>query len=382
MPGVAEHIVTRVVVMASRVYFADIRAGNPDESKIKKIQRLFDAAGFGDLIMPDSLTAVKVHFGERGNDAYTSPVFVRQVVDKIKALGGKAFVTDTATLYAGSRSHAVDHATLAIEHGFCYAVVGAPIIIADGLKSGNSREVSVQGSHFKSVKIAGDIAAADAMIVISHFKGHDLAGFGGAIKNLGMGCATRAGKAEQHLARPTVNREACDGCGLCTGVCPAAAMALEDGKAEVHPEHCVGCGDCIRTCRTGAVDFDWNVAILPFIERMTEYALGAVAGKRNRVGYINFLLNITPLCDCLAWSDAPIVPDIGILASMDPVAIDRASYDLVNSMAGLADSALSHRHAPGEDKFKGAHDYTDGYHQITYGKALSLGDDEYELIRI
>ncbi|MDK2890270.1 MAG: uncharacterized protein PWR21_902 [Methanoculleus sp.] len=364
------------------VYFANLRARSHRESKVEKIRRLFDAAGFAEVVRPDDLTAVKLHVGERGCDTYVHPVFARQVVDKVKERGAHPFVTDTATLYAGSRADAVRHTVTAIEHGFDYAVVGAPVIVADGLKGGYWREAAIDAGHFGSVRIAGSILDADSMIVLSHVKGHDLAGFGGAIKNLAMGCAPPSGKAEQHAGRPFVEVERCGGCGKCTTVCPQAAMTLADGRAKLNPEHCVGCGDCMRSCPTGAIEFDWTTEIRPFIERLCEYALGAVRGKPGRVGYINFLLNITPDCDCVPWSDAAIVPDIGILASTDPVAIDHASLDLINSEQGVARTLLMENLAPGEDKFKGVWNYTDGEYQIAYAAGIGLGHASYRLIEV
>lgn len=368
--------------MTATVYFTDLRARSSRESKVQKIVRLFDAAGFSGLIRPGDLTAIKVHVGERGNDSYINPVFVRQIVDRVKERGGKPFITDTSTLYLGSRSNAVDHLTTAIEHGFAYAVVGAPVIIADGLRGGHGVDVEIRKKHFASVRIAGDITAAKSMIVLSHVKGHDLAGFGGAIKNLAMGCATARGKAEQHAGRPIVDQERCEGCGICTIVCPQAAMEITGKGTVCNVEHCVGCGDCMRHCPQAAIDFDWSVELLPFLERMTEYAYGALQGKQQKTGFINFLLSITPDCDCVPWSDAPLVPDIGILASTDPVAIDRASYDLVNSQQGLQKSHLRSGHAPGEDKFKGAWEYTEGRHQFAYGEEIGLGTEDYRLVEV
>ncbi len=368
--------------MTADVYFADTRARSSSESRIAKIRRLFDAAGFSDVVRPGDLTAVKLHVGERGCDTFVKPVFVRQIVDRLKEQGAKPFLTDTGTLYAGSRSNALDHIVTAIEHGFDYAVVGAPVIIADGLRGGHFTEVAVEKRHFSSVRIAGDIAAADSMIVLSHVKGHDLAGFGGAIKNLAMGCAPPLGKAEQHAGRPLLDEAACMGCGKCTAICPRAAMTMTNGRAQLDPEHCVGCGDCMRSCPAGAIEFDWTTEIRPFLERMVESAFGATAGKERRIGYVNFLMDITPDCDCVPWSDAAIVPDIGILASVDPVAIDHASYDLVNSQAGFRQSLLKHHHSPGGDKFRGTWDYTDGSYQIAYGEEIGLGQSGYRLIEI
>ncbi|HQN91288.1 MAG TPA: DUF362 domain-containing protein [Methanoculleus sp.] len=364
------------------VYFANLRARGPGESKIEKIRRLFDAAGFDRVVRHDDLTAIKLHVGERGCDTYLHPLFARHVVNKVKERGAQPFITDTATLYAGSRADAVRHTVTAIEHGFDYSVISAPVIIADGLRGGYWREVAVNGKHFKSVKIAGNILDADSMIVLSHVKGHDLAGFGGAIKNLAMGCAPPSGKAVQHAARPCVDIERCIGCGSCTKVCPQSAMGLSEGVAHLNRERCVGCGDCMRACPEGAIEFDWTTEVRPFIERLCEYALGAVCSRPGRTGYINFLLNITPDCDCVPWSDAPIVPDIGILASTDPVAIDHASLDLIDSQHGFSHTLLERNLAPGEDKFKGVRDYTEGRYQIAYAARIGLGDEAYHLIEV
>lgn len=368
--------------MDSEVYFAPLRATNPDESKASRVRKLFEAAGFEDWIQKGDLTAIKLHFGERGCDTYVSPVFVRQVVDKVKEGGGRPFLTDTSTLYGGSRQNAVGHLTTAIEHGFDRSVAGAPLIIADGLLGGNFVEVDINKKHFQRAKIAGDVVAADSMIVVSHFKGHSMAGFGGSIKNLGMGCAPPLGKADQHFAsKPTVAEEKCKGCGRCVRVCPKSAAVLEGGKAWIDPEKCVGCGACLAACPEGAADLDWD-KMPGFIERIVEYAFGAVSGKDGRVGFINFVIDVTPECDCLPWSDAPIVPDVGILASKDPVAIDAASRDLVNAQHGITTSALQTHHEKGEDKFRGLWPKVDGSHQISYGEKIGLGSSRYRLIEI
>ncbi len=370
--------------MAEKVYFACMRARNPGQNTITKLQRLFDEAGFSGLIDPGDLTAIKLHFGEWGNESYVNPVYVRQVVDHVRQAGGKPFLTDSNTLYKGSRSNAVDHLQIAIEHGFAYAVVAAPLIIADGIRGGDRRNVVTRTPHFQNVTISGEIADSDAMIVLSHFKGHDTAGFGGAIKNLAMGCAPPVGKQAQHCARPVNNPDRCTGCGKCFSVCPADAISMVDGqggqKARIESGQCIGCFECLAICPSSAIDVDWETEIPEFIERMVEYAYGAVKGKEKKTGYINFLLRITPDCDCVPWSDASIVPDIGILASRDPVAIDAASYDLVNAEEGIRQSFLSDNFGRGMDKFKGVWKHTDGYRQIEYGEKIGLGNPEYTLV--
>lgn len=368
--------------MKSPVYFASLRAFSDHESTTAKVQRLFDHAGFAGLISPHDKTAIKLHFGEMGNDGFISPVYVRQVVEKVKACGALPFLTDTNTLYLGTRSNAVEHIGTAILHGFDYAVAGAPVIIADGLNGKNIRRVEIHKKHFAEVSVAGDIAAADSMIVLSHFKGHIASGFGGAIKNLGMGCAPREGKRAQHNARPFTIPEKCTGCAACMKVCPEKAISVQKKKSAINQELCIGCFECMHACPDHAIDINWEMEVPQFIERLAEYAYGAVAGKENKVGFMNFLIRITPDCDCAPYSDAPIVPDIGILASKDPVAIDAASFDLVNQQQGYTDSLLTAHHHKGGDKFRGVHAQTDGYRQVQYAEEIGLGKSSYELIKI
>ncbi len=368
--------------MKSDVYFANARARSDKENKINKIGKLFDAAGLATTVRKGDITAIKLHFGQRGNDSYVNPVLVRTIVNKVKALGAKPFLTDTNTLYGGGRANSVDHLQTAIEHGFGYEVAGAPLIIADGLHSDCYQEVRIDKKHFQSVKIAGEITAADSMIVVSHFKAHLPAGFGGAIKNLGMGCAPAAGKADQHSTRPIFNAEMCSGCAACAQNCPASAINVGKTIESIDYEACLGCGECLRVCPNYAIDFDWLVEIPPFMERIAEYASGAVSGKEGRLGYFNILLNITPDCDCVPWSDSPFVPDIGMLASQDPVAIDQASFDLVNGQLGLQNSMLQKNSAPGEDKFRGVWENTNGLVQLDYAARIGLGSKDYRLIEI
>ena len=368
--------------MKSRVYYAGLRAYSDHESTTMKVQRLFDHAGFSGIVAPHHKTAVKLHFGERGNDGYISPVYVRQVVDKIKTCGALPFLTDTCTLYRGSRSNAVDHITTAILHGFDFAVTGAPIIIADGLSGKNVARVKIEKKHFNTVTIAGDIALADSMIVLSHFKGHIVSGFGGAIKNLAMGCAPPEGKRAQHNARPFTMPDHCSGCGTCVEICPKKAITIEKEKSVIDRNLCIGCFDCLHVCPEHAIDIDWETEIPIFMERMVEYAYGVVKAKKGKMGYMNFLIRITPDCDCFPFSDTPIVADIGILASKDPVAIDAASFDLVNQQTGFTDSLLTAHHHKGEDKFKGVHAQTDGYRQLKYAEEIGMGTTRYDLIGI
>lgn len=367
--------------MASKVYFTDFRSKSKEDNKINKIKRLFDAANFQNFIDEDDIVAVKLHFGEEGNDSYISPVFVRQVVDKIVAKGAKPFLTDTNTLYYGSRHNSQEHIKTAILHGFDYAVSGAPVIIADGLRGENWDNVKIKQKHFENVKVAGDILSSDGMIVLSHFKGHEMAGFGGAIKNLAMGCAAAPGKIEQHKCSKPVIMPGCTSCGNCIDACPEAAFELSESGSLINYDRCIACNNCIGACPESLIKLDWST-MEEFIERMTEYALGAVKNKSKKTGYINFLMNITPECDCLPYSDSPIVPDIGIMVSDDPVALDAACYDLVNKQSGMKNSLLKHNHNQGEDKFRGLWKNVDGRRQLQYGQEIGLGNLKYDLINI
>ncbi len=374
----------------SVVWFADIRARADGENKLSKIEALFKAAGFAKLVEKGDLAAVKLHFGERGNDTFLSPIFAAKVVELLKAAGGNPFLTDTNTLYSGGRHNAVDHLNTATAHGFTPATVGAPVIIADGLRGTSFRKVTINKTHFKTVSIADAVLDARCMIVLSHFKGHMMGGFGGAIKNLAMGCAPSQGKCDQHASRFAVDPEKCTACGRCITPCPQGAISFvpyagkgkKSKNAHIDKEKCIGCGECLTFCRFGAVSINWQAEIGPFAERMAEYAYGAVKDKKNRVGYINFLIDITPDCDCAGWSDVPLVPDIGILASHDPVALDQACLDLVNARQGLAHSLLQHNLEPGADKFKGVWPHTRGEVQLGHAQAIGLGSTAYKLVDV
>jgi len=375
--------------MKSNVYFMDFRSRRKKENKRNKIMRLFDAVETSSVISKGDLTAVKLHFGESGGDGFIRPIFVRPIVDKIKETGGNPFLTDTNTLYSGSRKNSVDHLNTAYEHGFTPHVAGAPIIIADGLKSGSFETVDLGLKHFSIARIASDIVNADAMVVVSHFKGHEMAGFGGSIKNIAMGCAPAIGKRDQHSTRPKVDDDKCIGCKACVNVCPEGAIKMKDEKAFIHEGSCIGCGECLTVCPVQAIELDqWGSEARDFIEKMTEYAYVAVKGKKGKTIYFNFLMDITPDCDCVPWSDAPIVPDIGILASTDPVAIDKASLDLVNSEPALRHSMLHDRTCGesececGDDHFKAMRKGTYGELQISYGEEIGLGSSDYELIKL
>ncbi|KZX12280.1 DUF362 domain-containing protein [Methanobrevibacter curvatus] len=368
--------------MTSKVYFSNLRTRTDNDNKGNKIIKLFNKAGFNKNYNKDELIGIKIHFGERGNDGYISPVLIRYIVDEIKKTGANPFITDTNTLYYGLRHNSVDHLHTATLNGFSYSVVNAPLIIADGIKSDNEIKVEINQKHIKEAKIAGDIAKSDGLLVASHVKGHGLCGFGGAIKNLAMGCATIGGKLNQHEASKPIMKDNCINCGICKTLCPVNAIEEENRKFRIIYDDCIACMNCWDGSPNKAIDLDWDEDIPNFIERMAEYALAAVKNKNGKMAYMNFLTNITPDCDCLPFSDSPIVPDIGFLASDDPVAIDAASYYLINQQKGNHDSMLHKNCNHGEDKFQGVWENVDGSHILRYGEEIGLGTQDFELINL
>jgi uncharacterized Fe-S center protein len=370
--------------ISAKVYLAERRSFSARDNLVQKVGKLFDEVGAAAAIEKNALVAVKTHFGERGGTAYLHPVLVRQVVEKIKEAGGKPFLCDTNTLYAGGRSNAVDHLETALRHGFSYATAGAPLVIADGLRGRSYHEVPIKGKHFQSARIGSAVVEADALIVLSHVKGHMLTGFGGALKNLGMGCGNRAGKQSMHsVLKPAIKEDRCRLCGTCVQWCPAGALTLRKGKgAEINLQKCSGCGECIISCTYGAVQVRWQSEMKDVVERIVEYAAGALQGKEEKAVFFNFILDLAPDCDCCSWSDSPVVPDVGIAVSRDPVAVDQASADLVNGQAGIRGSALQSNFEPGEDKFGALHPATDYRAKLAYAAAIGLGTRDYELIKI
>ncbi|MBW2568420.1 MAG: DUF362 domain-containing protein [Deltaproteobacteria bacterium] len=368
--------------MKSKVYFCDLRT-TYKENLPEKIGRLLDTAGLSEVITQRDLVAVKLHFGELGNTAFIRPVFIKKIVESIKSHGSIPFLTDCNTLYAGTRSDAPNHHKTAISNGFAYSVVKAPVIIADGLRGQSEIAVTINQKHFKKVYIGSEIIHADSLLSVAHFKGHELSGFGGTIKNLGMGCASRRGKLAQHsTVAPKVKRKKCKGCGDCIPHCPQQAISLIKEKAVIDPKKCIGCGECIIMCPNGAIQIQWNQDIPIFMENMVEYTMGVLQNKKDRALFLNFIIDVSPACDCIAHNDAPIVRDIGIVASKDPVAIDQASVDLVNIEHALPGSCLKTNIKSGEDKFRGIYPEIDWKIQLEYAEKTGLGNRDYELVAI
>ncbi len=366
----------------SRVFFTDLRT-NPKRNLLDKIEDLLNRTKINEKINKNDIVAIKIHFGEYGNTAYLRPVFLRRIVERIKFLGGKPFLTDTNTLYTGSRSDAVSHLTTAIRNGFDYACVECPIIIADGIRGATGIRIPIDGEVLKEVSIAREIAEADAMVVVTHFKAHELSGFGGSLKNIGMGRATREGKLVQHSnVAPIIDSSICRGCRNCLDYCPVGAIVVKDKKASIDPEKCIGCGECIIICGFNAIKIQWNESPDIFQKKMVEYACGVMKGKEKKTIFISFVMQVSPACDCYPNNDAPIVRDIGILASTDPVAIDAASCDLVNNEKSIPNTAIKKLLKKGDDKWRALYPSIDWNVQLEHAQMLGLGEKKYTLVKI
>jgi hypothetical protein len=365
--------------MSSKVYFTDMSAKSK-RNLLNKTEAIFLKSGIADIIEKGDLVAIKVHFGEYGNIAFIPPPLIRVVVEQVKAKGGKPFLTDANTLYNGTRRNAIDHLETALKNGFSYETVGAPIIIADGLKGHDYVNVPIKGRHFNEVKISGAVHHADVFIALSHVKGHEVFGFGGAMKNTGMGCGAPAGKQMMHSdMRPRVKEEGCTGCRTCILRCPAGAIVLkENNKAYIDQEICIGCGECVAFCPQHTIPINWKTDEASVQEKTAEFALGVIEPKKGKCGFINFLMNVSPDCDCCSWNDIPLVPNLGIMASKDPVAIDQASLDMVNRAPVIPNSVLGNKEGI-EDKFAALHKH-DCTHILTHGEKLGIGSRQYELI--
>ena len=368
--------------MKSKVFFTNLRATHK-ENLFRKLEKLLETAGLSETVSKRDLVAVKIHFGEMGNAAFIRPVFLRKIVESIKVAGGTPFLTDANTLYVGTRSDAPHHLATATQNGFAYSVVEAPLIIADGLRGKSEATVEINRKHFKRVYIGSEIVQADSIVSVAHFKCHELSGFGGTIKNLGMGCASRRGKMAQHsTVSPAVKKKKCIGCGDCVEHCSQQAISLFEEKAGIDPGKCIGCGECILICANSAIQIEWNQAIPVFLEKMVEYTMGVLKNKEGKALFLNFITDISPACDCYPYNDAPIVRNIGIVASKDPVAIDQASVDLVNSEQALPGSCLKSSLGPGEDKIKAVYPSVDWPIQLEYAEKIGLGSRSYEIIEV
>ena len=348
---------------------------------LKKLERLMKKAGFESIDFKDKFVAVKLHFGEPGNLAFLRPNYARTVCDYVKRLGGRPFVTDCNTLYVGGRKNALDHLDSAYANGYNPFATGVHTIIADGIKGLDERLVPVEGGEYvKEAKIGSAIMDADIVISLSHFKGHEMAGFGGAIKNIGMGSGSRAGKMEMHSAgKPHVVTRLCIGCGKCRKICAHDAPVIKDGKASIDHLKCVGCGRCIGVCPKDAVQPPFDEANDVMNRKMAEYTKAVLHGRPSF--HISLAIDVSPFCDCHAENDIPIVPDVGMFASFDPVAIDKACADAVNAQPAVAGSILEkHGHSHG-DHFADVSPDTNWMSALEHAQKLGLGTIENELVK-
>ena len=369
--------------MASKVYFADLRA-DVHENLQQKLTRLMKTAGMGDIDFQDKFVAIKLHFGEPGNLAFLRPNWARTVADFVKERGGKPFLTDCNTLYVGGRKNALDHMDSAMLNGFNPMTTGCQIIIADGLKGSDEVEVPVVGGEYvRNAKIGRAVMDADVFISLTHFKGHEEAGFGGCLKNIGMGCGSRAGKMEQHNAgKPHVAQKHCIGCGQCRKICAHGAPIIENVKAHIDHDKCVGCGRCIAVCPKNAVQINWDETTINLNRKIAEYTKAVVDGRP--CFHISLVIDVSPNCDCRPENDMAIVPNVGMFASFDPVALDMACVDAVNAQTPLRGSAADDAHAKAHvhDHFQRLHPDTNWRSCLEHGEKIGIGTREYELIKI
>lgn len=355
--------------MAAKVFLIPASADENPLSLSKKTEKIFHALCLDKRMESGSFVGLKIHFGEKGNTGYIRPAWLQGLVDRIRQKTSRVFLTDTNTLYLGNRSNSVDHLLLARDHGFSQETVGIPILIADGLIGRDSEEIAVDLPRIKSAKIAGLFLNTDFLVCLTHFTGHMLSGFGAALKNLGMGCASRAGKLEQHSdVHPWVKAKSCANCSVCMDYCPPAAIIQKEDKAFIVEEKCIGCGECLVVCPNGAVKLSWDGDIPRVQEKIAEYAFCVSKLFKEKIGFINFLVRITKDCDCMNQNGKVIAEDIGILASVDPVALDKASVDIVNVRAG-------------KDIVR-VHQNVDWSIQLKHAEKVGLGTMEYELIQL
>ncbi len=353
----------------SRVHLAVCRASDSDQQLGRVTEALWQQAGFDDLFTSSDLSALKLHVGEPGTKTFVRPAIAAALVRCIAATGASPFLTDTAVLYRSPRDNAVDHARVVQDHGFGQAAVGAPFIPADGLNGAEEIEVTVDGQHYQQVSIATAIMHARSMLVLSHATGHLGTGMGGALKNLGMGCSSKRAKLRQHHGQqPWIDGESCTACGTCADWCPSDAIAVDE-SAVIDDHKCIGCGECVAVCRDDAVRFDWAIGGRELQERIVEHAAAVVRGKPKRIGYVTAAMAITKDCDCLGRDQEPLIEDIGLLASRDPVAIDQAVLRLFEERAGKTIESMSYPK-------------TDATVQLAHAEKLGLGQRDYELVEV
>ena len=361
---------------ASKVYYTDFRCP-VGTSLLEKLRRVCIAAGIKDIDMDGRFVAIKMHFGELGNLAFLRPNYAKVVADLCKEQGGMPFLTDCNTLYPGSRKNALEHLSCAQLNGFWPMTTGCQVIIGDGLRGTDEVEVPVpNGEYCKTAKIGRAIMDADVFISLTHFKGHETVGFGGTIKNIGMGCGSRAGKTEQHSnGKPSIDEDVCRGCRRCQRECANGGLVFDEEKRKMRVDHahCVGCGRCLGACNFDAISFDECDANERLNARMAEYTKAVIDGRPN--------------CDCHCENDAPILPNIGMFASFDPLALDQACVDACMAANPMPNSQLSdNMKKPGfadwGDPFRNSRPESEWRSCLEHAEKIGLGTREYELIKM
>ena len=372
----------------AKVYFTDFRTKANGDGLPTKLKKLIKKAGLADLDLDGKFVAIKMHFGEMGNISYLRPNYARAVVDVIKELGGKPFLTDCNTLYPGSRKNALEHLYCAWENGFTPLTVGCPILIGVGLKGTDEVEIPVAGGEYvEKAKIGRAVMDADIFISLNHFKGHENAGFGGAIKNIGMGCGSRAGKCEQHISgQPTINEDLCRGCKKCMALCANDGLIFDETtkKMSVDKDHCLGCGRCIGACNFDAISFEDFHAPRLLNCKMAEYAKAVLDGRPHF--HISLVVDVSPNCDCHCENDAPILPNIGMFVSKDPLALDQACVDACMAATPMPGSQLYDRMQRPDfhdhhDHFKNSTPESEWKSCLEHAEKIGLGTREYDLIK-
>lgn len=378
------------IMVKSKVYFTDFRTESLGDGLAIKLQKLCVKAGITKINMKNKFVAIKTHFGEKGNLAFLRPNYARAIVDIVKSQGGIPFLTDCNTMYPGYRKNAVEHLYTAWENGFTPMTVGCPILIADGLRGYDSEAVAIKGGELlKEAYIGKAIADADIIISLSHFKGHEEAGFGGAIKNLGMGSGSRQGKCVQHSGgKPKINEKACIGCARCLKECANGGLVFDKKKKKMTVDYkkCMGCGRCLGACNEDAIVFMDAMANEILNKKMAEYTKAVLQGKPNF--HISLICDVSPNCDCHCENDAPIIPDVGMLCSYDPVALDRACADLAIKQKPFdSNTQLAERTKKGnkgslnkKDHFCNSSPNTDWRTCLAHAEKIGVGSQKYELI--
>ncbi len=373
----------------AKVYFTDFHTEAFGDGLPTKLKKLVKNAGIGQIDMDGRFVAIKLHFGELGNVSYLRPNYAKAVVDVVKELGGKPFLTDCNTMYPGYRKNALEHLQCAWENGFTPLSAGCPILIGDGLRGTDDVLVPVSGGEYvKEAKIGRAVMDADVFISLTHFKGHEATGFGGAIKNIGMGCGSRAGKAEQHSSGiPKIDESLCRGCLACLKACANNGLEFDKAarKMRVNLENCVGCGRCLGACNFDAIAFDFSAAVEMLNRRMAEYTKAVLDGRPHF--HISLVVDVSPNCDCHGENDVPILPNLGMFASFDPLALDQACVDACMKAEPLPGSQLANNLAkPGfvdhKDHFTNSRPESEWRSCLEHAEKIGLGTRKYELIKL